>query len=89
MMRSLIERQAEVNKRKQIEREAQIAYEAKLVRDLMAREQTDELNRQADLKKRDLRRSELADRYATTIIPKIEAKESEAIKLTLVNLRRK
>jgi hypothetical protein len=41
------------------------------------------------LKKRDLRRSELADRYVSTIIPKMEAKESETIKLALVNLRRK
>jgi len=41
------------------------------------------------LKKRDLRRSELADRYASTIIPKMEAKESETIKLALINLRRK
>lgn len=44
-MRALIDKQAEVRQRRQVEREAQVALEAKLVRDLMAREQTDELNR--------------------------------------------
>jgi hypothetical protein len=50
----------------------------------MAKEQVDEIKRQADLKKRDQRRGLLADRYVATIIPKIEAKESEKVKLSQI-----
>lgn len=54
----------------------------------MAKEQVDELNRQADLAKRKSRRDQLADQYTATIIPKIEAKESEKVKLSIIYLKR-
>ena len=63
--------------------------EAQLVKDFMAKEQVDEINRQADLAKRKIRREQLADRYTATIIPKMEAKESEKVKLSIVYLKRK
>ena len=55
----------------------------------MAKEQVDELNRQADLAKRKTRRDQLADQYTATIIPKMEAKESEKVKLSIIYLKRK